>query len=386
MYKLEVKLKQHTPLIHFQHDQEGATLRASEVKPKLDRYLQIKGIAVPKYKMKIYSESLSQTPTQERGGNGRMRNVAPSFFGEDKSLVIADSTIMTIVVQEGDWTIFYNYLSDFFLDNNFGTRQSKGYGSFTVSSIDSVVPTNVAPTQYVSFFNVRGTYVEALKKIELLYKTLRSGINGPQENSLYFKSLMFSFAATWNCHWDKRNIKQHFLPNRLNEQIEQFPNLEPLSFVPKTKDELVFDTYTEEDGEFDFRDLLGFSTNEKWSYYNMQISKKFEGGERYKSPILFKPICEGNQWKIYVLAQEVVQSLLNSKVSVKKGNQSMTMKLFPDFSIFEFLRFAFTEEEILPHFGNITDINPGLQRKKEHQRDSILAMYKDLRKNFREEL
>ena len=39
MNKLEIKLKQHTPLIHFQHDQEGATLRASEVKPKLDRFI-----------------------------------------------------------------------------------------------------------------------------------------------------------------------------------------------------------------------------------------------------------------------------------------------------------------------------------------------------------
>lgn len=39
MYKLEFTLKQHTPLIHFQHDQAGATLRATEVKPKLDQYL-----------------------------------------------------------------------------------------------------------------------------------------------------------------------------------------------------------------------------------------------------------------------------------------------------------------------------------------------------------
>ena len=39
MHKLEIKLKQHTPLIHFQHDQDGATLRASEVKPKLDKYI-----------------------------------------------------------------------------------------------------------------------------------------------------------------------------------------------------------------------------------------------------------------------------------------------------------------------------------------------------------
>ncbi|KAA6310435.1 hypothetical protein EZS27_038260, partial [termite gut metagenome] len=39
MKKLTVTLKQHTPLIHFQHEQEGATLRSSEVKPRLDRFL-----------------------------------------------------------------------------------------------------------------------------------------------------------------------------------------------------------------------------------------------------------------------------------------------------------------------------------------------------------
>ena len=38
-FKLTFKLKQHTPLIHFQHDQHGATLRATELKPKLDRFL-----------------------------------------------------------------------------------------------------------------------------------------------------------------------------------------------------------------------------------------------------------------------------------------------------------------------------------------------------------
>jgi len=38
-YKLTFKLKQHTPIIHFQHDQHGTTLRATEIKPKLDRFL-----------------------------------------------------------------------------------------------------------------------------------------------------------------------------------------------------------------------------------------------------------------------------------------------------------------------------------------------------------
>ena len=39
MYQLNFTLKQHTPIIHFQHDQDGATLRATEVKPKLDRFI-----------------------------------------------------------------------------------------------------------------------------------------------------------------------------------------------------------------------------------------------------------------------------------------------------------------------------------------------------------
>ena len=41
-FKLEFKLKQHTPLIHFQHDQSGATLRATELKPKLDKFVLMK--------------------------------------------------------------------------------------------------------------------------------------------------------------------------------------------------------------------------------------------------------------------------------------------------------------------------------------------------------
>lgn len=42
MQTLTVKLEQHTPLIHFQHSQQGATLRASEVKPKLDKFILTK--------------------------------------------------------------------------------------------------------------------------------------------------------------------------------------------------------------------------------------------------------------------------------------------------------------------------------------------------------
>ena len=38
-FQKEYHLKAHSPLIHFQYDSNGATLRATEVKPKLDRYI-----------------------------------------------------------------------------------------------------------------------------------------------------------------------------------------------------------------------------------------------------------------------------------------------------------------------------------------------------------
>ncbi len=39
MARVIFTLKQHTPIIHFQPEQSGATLRATELKPKLDRFL-----------------------------------------------------------------------------------------------------------------------------------------------------------------------------------------------------------------------------------------------------------------------------------------------------------------------------------------------------------
>lgn len=39
MEHLEFTLQQHTPMLHFQASQEGATLRASDVKPRFDRWL-----------------------------------------------------------------------------------------------------------------------------------------------------------------------------------------------------------------------------------------------------------------------------------------------------------------------------------------------------------
>jgi hypothetical protein len=69
MYKLEFTLKQHTPLIHFQHDQAGATLRATEVKPKLDFFIMKKELNNPEIPdHKIRDEFFKIATTKQSNG------------------------------------------------------------------------------------------------------------------------------------------------------------------------------------------------------------------------------------------------------------------------------------------------------------------------------
>ena len=50
MHKLTFTLKQHTPLIHF-HSEVDASLRATELKPKLDNFLHANTEVEKKWKI-----------------------------------------------------------------------------------------------------------------------------------------------------------------------------------------------------------------------------------------------------------------------------------------------------------------------------------------------
>ncbi len=55
-YQLKFELKQHTPIIHFQWEQAGATLRATEVKPKLDQFIIEKLLKEQNIRFDFYEE------------------------------------------------------------------------------------------------------------------------------------------------------------------------------------------------------------------------------------------------------------------------------------------------------------------------------------------
>ena len=148
MEKLIIRLKQHTPLIHFQPLQYEANLRASEVKPKFDKFIISKGFTLKKewthgkepyslnYKMKIY-------PVLDNNDK-KIIDKLPMFFGNKTGIAKIDKKqgvcyskgiyIEFITREKEIMTLIMEHIIAFLFYTNFGNRQSKGYGSYYIDS------------------------------------------------------------------------------------------------------------------------------------------------------------------------------------------------------------------------------------------------------------
>lgn len=247
MKTLTVTLKQHTPLIHFQYDQYGATLRASEVKPKLDKYLlkklnddpdigkeslpyckegthigDIKGIAFEYiynkkkkrwmnvqnksflYRMRIVAEDKNRV-------NLRMNRSDFPFVlcnmdkERDEMIQFSYYKEIELRIMAHDEMLLHNinkYLDEFFAVTNFGCRQNKGFGSFYRKDCDVLdfeknilknYPTTWRKTVADYERNLNG-YNELFKQLDRNYKELKAGLPGrkPKKSclSLYFKDFI----------------------------------------------------------------------------------------------------------------------------------------------------------------------------------------------------
>lgn len=341
-------LKQHTPLIDFQHYQEDSTLRASAVKPQLDRFLkkELKEVfqsswllktensdsTALNYRMTIIPEC-DKSPDLAKDDLSRY----PNFFGnmssdnnlsdeEKKHFTFFDKPLKVSLIFPPSSTlkehITKELLCKFFLRTNFGTRASKGFGSFYIEEDDDtfyVKPQdihedkyafNVKPSAYNFLKYQKGNYSPTIKElqfyrlfkvIEVFYKSLRSGINECNKNNkniYYFKSLAHVYCSKkLQLRWDKRAIK------------ENFNNIAQDSTPNKT--------------DCDIKDVFGFSTEERWSFGNNQkfinrtikkeaISNENEVPTRMQSPLLFKPILiEDKIFRVYLIFKENEVNLTN---------------------------------------------------------------------------
>lgn len=171
-FKLETRLIAQSPIIHFQPNDAGATVRASELKPKLDRFLlkkisdenklggddpvkiadtlrkmpEYKDVFISKdhialdYKIQILCDGnteevkLGVLPSRAKGTTESYSiyygNMGIKGSSEKKMGVFSDPLLRIICFKQKIRKSIERYLGEFFYVTNFGTMQDKGFGSF----------------------------------------------------------------------------------------------------------------------------------------------------------------------------------------------------------------------------------------------------------------
>lgn len=363
-FERRFQLIQHTPIIHFQGNQMGATLRASELKPKLDEFLKdkikdredFKEWLIPEqedaldYKVKVVMkqpyDSEATSPKNapmyfgDTGANKKSKDGDNSNKKETKYLNYTKGQLEVVIFS------FYSGLleeiktnfAEFLFLTNFGTRQSKGYGSFFLADCGEF---KFPSLPYIKFpkSDLQNEKPEIIFQIiQYYYQLLKSGINYPKiitrniggkkirlngESMYYRKGYLLQFSEKYGYTWEKKWMKDKFikkLDSKPNNQkfVRALLGLGPsFMFIPESK------IINPRDGK----------VYPKGSYpLNITVTHKEEKITRYKSPITFKPILIGDFWKIYIL------------IDTEKTSEKMRNKTF----IFRDTHSKKTEELMTP--------------------------------------
>lgn len=436
MYKLDFKLKQHTPLIHFQHPQEFATLRSTEVKPKLDKFIlkklgynssrngkeiaKEKGWLIGKgehpaldYKLKIFT---NETPTEylivsylnerkkielKRSG---INTISPSpYFAQEeltktiidrennvhqdawdsidkKGIIHEEIQLIVFCYHQGLLVKISELIHEFFVCENFGTRQSKGFGSFEVVFPQSIV--NYEEHLKNNFMFVyrktlrEGGLENIFEVVQHDYKLLKSGRNKDNGHRPYAKSKLFLYGLqmTPPIRWEKRFLKQNlhdvFFLNKNEKYLLKTENRHSSNYGAGNDQQSWVDPIDEKYNYKYLRAVLGLSEQyeflvEDYILNNyLKRNQKFKVKittkkkiDRFKSPLMIKIINN----KIYIVGNEIPDEIIEEMKGIQFGftvalpcevfkddseEEDSAKKLkdtlaFPDnFSLSKFMKFA----------------------------------------------
>lgn len=363
-WQKEYKLVQHTPLIHFQHSEPHACLRATEVKPKLDRFLieQLEkddrfgdgrwkkwfvGDGSQQsfdYMMRITpnSEQVDRTQSIERA-IAKIKNqdykhfheIHKNYFGNmasgnniqdtiretfKESLFYKDGLTLTIRCFIPELlTLIDEHIRGFFMMHNFGTRQRKGFGSFTVDiSTEPNAPKGFdlvgkyCPNAYYCKLDGNVNADALLDAVWVISAFLRSGFNRGEGN--YVRGFVFRYFQREKNPLanDKAFVKQKVLHNVYNEatrgeHLHPYGNNVRYRYVRGLLG-------TNENSRF-CRDPRG-ETREDLTVHNIYIHSA-EGVERFPSPLLFKPIGKF----VFILPQKMPDEIFGSEFYILEKNQ-----------------------------------------------------------------
>lgn len=363
-WQKEYKLVQHTPLIHFQHSEPHACLRATEVKPKLDRFLieQLEeddrfgdgrwkkwfvGDGSQQsfdYMMRITpnSERVDRTQSIERAiaraehrpPNASFHEIHKNYFGnmasekkrEEKKKAIRETFKESLFYKDGLTltircfipellTFIDEHIRGFFMMHNFGTRQRKGFGSFTVDI--STKPNEPKGFDLVGKYCPNAYYCKLdndvnadalLDAVWVISAFLRSGFNRGEGN--YVRGFVFRYFQREKNPLanDKAFVKQKVLRN-VYDEATRGEHLHPYGNNVRYR-------YV--------RGLLGTNENSRFCrdpnahtpVYDI-YTHSAEGVERFPSPLLFKPIGKF----VFILPQKMPDEIFGSEFYILKKKQ-----------------------------------------------------------------
>lgn len=342
MKKIVVQLVQDTPMWHFQGAFDDCCLRATEVKPKLDRFLLAKldkgelsvndcaltsRDGVPStwwanedktalnYKMRISAESRriieSQVPDldrrtgqqkTDRNGKPVFRNLYPIYFarvGADESgdmeLVRMSGIRVELIVSDDRLAeCIAPIIPAFFASHSFGARQDKGFGCFRVSGAGSTGQLSGASYYFIApaCNNSEDKYQSLFQHINYFHKVIRRGVN---ERGCYVKSMMYHYAKDKGDYWDKPVIRTAFnFRNVLYRFICGDVHIDELYDMDRRKvtnrDGSIKPVRNSLSDEYErnrelmgkknlYRDALGLSTSQDWISYGNKVKTSLHSNE-----------------------------------------------------------------------------------------------------------
>lgn len=328
---------------HFQADTAGCVLRATEVKPKLDRFLRTKEKLDKSWFVKDREDALDYKlwfVAPDKGPSELNGKHYPLFFGnmggeQQKKLIFYNGEIKMYLFSLNDALIkcIKRHLFEFFATHSFGTRQDKGFGFFFPVDIDGEKGNFNQPfgahyqfeyqwTDYGKKFQDPAkrppyssweySYVETFKAIHYFHKLIRSGIN---EGKCYYKSLMYFYAQDKGKQWDKPTIRHHFqfytkvyqsICGQLKPPYQEIiprRNRQPEVKVYYRREDMAKEfSAVDSESKLLFRDALGLASEQQWKAYKDSISIKAQDPDfaRFKSPVMYRPVIQGNKCRVYI--------------------------------------------------------------------------------------
>ena len=378
--KITKYLQQQTPIIHFQHDQTGATLRATEVKPKLDRWIIERGKEMGKYEpswlkpmpqgskiraldysLKILPTDSSQTyrwrTTDEYIGKDKegrdirkTQSNAPLYLGDQgsntpintKGLIFNEATLrLTFMCANASLKDFIeDELTAFFFRYNFGTRQNKGYGSFVLvdndQSKEPIIPQEFKSHPFLKF-EIDKNYWQPNKNSKPSKHTIKGEwsrtkweLDLQKNNHPEFTHKQFYFYLFEVIRWYYQTLKSGITAkNSTDSYLNKYANDKHKIQWGKfwiQKNIIGNNIVIPSDYQVKLlRILLGFADRYEYPQFDgkpqvfvRHLEEPKKRISRVKSPITFKPVVQGEKVTVYLILDDELIEAINTRVLKEK--------------------------------------------------------------------